>query len=122
MLKSIVIGLGVLIVVAMAGMAYAIYYKATNPDFTLFKSDSGAAPAREGFQAGNQKPLQPFADFAIELPEGCRIAEMIPARGRRLLLKVGPPGSCERIIVLDVHKGLVLGTITVKSGPVKSGP
>ncbi len=107
MLKSLVIGMGILIVISMAAIAYGIYYKSTNPDFALFSQPAGG----ETGGGGRNAPAKPFGELAVPLPEGCRIASIRPTRGRRLFLLIGPDGPCERVVVVDVAGGAVLGTI-----------
>ena len=113
MLKGLVIGLGILIVVAMAAIAYGLYHKSTDPDFALFSPPAADEPGRRW----RKNPPKPFGELAVPLPEGCRIATIRPTRGRRLFLLIGPEGPCERVVVVDIAKGAVLGTIT----PVAEG-
>ncbi len=117
MLKSLVVGMGILIVIGMAALAYAVYFRSTNPDFVLFKSAAKPAPDKGKGKMPNELP-KPFGDISIELPRGCHIAEMLPdGAGQRLLLRIGPPGQCERVIVVDVRNGTVLGTVGIVETP-----
>ena len=101
-LKALVAGLGVLIVGGMALLAYGLYMKASDPDFSIFRDD-----------AGESAPAKRFGRVELSLPKGCSIVE-VRADGPRIYLHVGPPiGSCERIIVIDAADGTVLGTIVV---------
>lgn len=104
-LKALVIGLGLLVVAGMAGLGYGLYLKASDPDFRFFSGDGKVSPAAQ----------EPFADVAIKLPKGCNIASIRPTPGARLFLLIGPDGPCQRVIVVDVKGGKVLGT--VKAGP-----
>ncbi len=116
-LKALVIGLGLLVVAGMAGLGYGLYLKASNPDFRFFSGDGKESPAAAEKQQWkyNRPPPEPFGDVAISLPKGCNIASIRPTRGARLFLLIGPEGPCQRVIVVDVKGGKVLGTI--KAGP-----
>ncbi len=104
-LKGLVVGLGLLIVVAMAALAYGLYYKASHPDFTLF----GAAPDK-----APSGPV-PFGTVGVTVPEGCVIAAAEAAEGR-LILRLGAAAggqaaACQRVLVVDLASGAVLGTV-----------
>lgn len=103
-IKSLVIGLGVLIVAGIVLLAYAFYSRINDPDFKLTKSQSeqSAPPAstkRDGFGEAN-----------LGLPEGCGVVEMRPD-GKLLYLRIGPAGACERVMIVDPASGHVRGTI-----------
>ncbi len=104
-LKALVIGLGLLVVAGMAGLGYGLYLKASNPDFHFFSDDGKGGPAA----------VKPFADIALNLADGCHIAGMRAGGKERLFLLIGPDGPCERVIVVDLKGGKVLGS--VKAGP-----
>jgi hypothetical protein len=101
-LKALVAGLGVLIMGGMGLLAYGLYMKASDPNFSIFPD--GAAEVASA---------KKFGRVELSLPKGCRIMEIRPD-GERLYLHVGPPvKSCERIILIDATDGTVLGTIGV---------
>lgn len=100
-LKSLVVGLGVLIVIGMALLVWGFYQKAADPGFRLFADP----PAPPGAPPGG-----PFADVVLGLPAGCSIADM-EVQGERLYLRIGPPGECMRVVIVDVVRGAVIGTI-----------
>jgi hypothetical protein len=104
-LKALVIGLGLLVVAGMTGLGYGLYLKASNPDFHFFSADGKGSPAA----------VKPFAGVALNLAEGCHIAKMQASGKDRLFLLIGPDGPCERVIVVDVKDGRILGA--VKAGP-----
>lgn len=112
-LKGLVIGLGAMIVVAMALLAYGLYYKANHPDFKLF-ADGGQQTQAE--RPGPQAPparnsvagVQPWGDLALDLPAGCRIEDIV-AEGGRLYVK----SDCNRVLVVDAVGGRLLGTVVV---------
>lgn len=102
LLKGLVVFMGILVVAGMAALAYGIYMKATDPDFTVFADKPG-----EG------KVSAAFGDVSFPLPADCNIVETIP-EGDRLYLRIGPVGPCERIVVINAGDGSVLGSIWVK--------
>lgn len=110
LLKGIVAGLAVMIVLAVGFLGYGLYQKSHDPAWRLFSSPSPeAAPA-----TGNKN----FGTLNLGLPEGCAIARVRPD-GNRAYLTIarssggtgGPSIACNRIIVIDVVTGRVLGTI-----------
>ena len=113
LLKSLVIGLGVLIFLGLTLLTYGFYQKAQDPGWRLFSSLSPAAdPAPSGRAAAKS-----FGTLDLALPEGCVIAGVRPD-GERAYLMIGPRGkssegskaSCNRVIVVDTVLGRVLGT------------
>ena len=118
MMKSLVFGLGVLILLAMTLLVYGFYQKANNPGWRMFSS-----PSADGAPANPAAPAASFGELDLKLPEGC-VIERITPDGNRAYIKVRPHGaksgtpqggSCNRIVVIDVVRGRVLGTI--KPGP-----
>lgn len=110
LLKSVVIGLAVLIVLAVGLLAYGLYQKSQDPGWGLFSS----APAPIAVPAA-----KPFGILKLDLPEGCVITAVRPDGNRAYLTIAGSPpspagGACNRIVVIDVTTGVILGTI--KSG------
>ena len=108
MLKGTVIGLGILILLAAGLLAYGFYQKSQNPEGRLFSSEPQARtmPA----------PLKPFGDIKLDLPEGCVIKRVRPDGDRAYMTIIGSPpspagGACNRIVVIDVVQGKILGTI-----------
>ncbi len=106
LLKSVVIGLAVLIFLGLGLLAYGFIQKANNPDGRLLSS----APA----PATDAAAWKPFGTLKLGLPEGCVIARVRPD-GNRAYLTIGPSGACNRIVVIDIATGRILGTI--KPGP-----
>ena len=123
-LKTLVVGMGILIVLGIGVLGYGMYQKAQNPDFRFFTAENetfpSAAPAPQVVPAPQmvptlvtRKPLDPFGDIALSVPEGCEIVDMKPFR-RLLHLRIGPGRACSRVIVFDLRRGKVLGTISVE--------
>ncbi len=115
--------MGLLIAAGMAVFAYGLYQKIADPEFTFFPAEPVDAPpvaAAPPVPAESQVPAAPpvsaapaaFGTITVPLPEGCVLARVIP-EGGRLYLRIGPAGRCERVVVVDVASGSVLGTIAV---------
>ncbi len=109
-LKGLVIGMALLIAVGMALFAYGLYQKIADPEFTFFPDETGDQAT--GTVVSRLAAPGAFGTIAGPLPEGCVLARVIP-EGDRLYLRIGPAGRCERVVVVDVATGSVLGTITV---------
>ncbi|MBL8660969.1 MAG: hypothetical protein JNM75_14590 [Rhodospirillales bacterium] len=107
-IKSLVIGLGILIIAGLILLGYAFYARTTDPDFHLMKADKQKAAVRADAPAG-----EGFGEADLSLPEGCSVVEMRPD-GKWLYLRAGPAGPCERIIVIDVATGRTHGVIVRK--------
>lgn len=118
--------MALLIVIGMTLFAYGLYQKIADPGFTFFPDETGdgapasvpasvpapaPAPAITPAPAAVAPPAA-FGTLDVPLPAGCVLARVIPA-GDRLYLRIGPAGRCERVVVVDVATGSVLGTITV---------
>jgi hypothetical protein len=100
-LKSLVIGLGLLIFAGLGLLAYGFYHQARDPGWRMFSSGPS-----------DQRPASPaFGSVALDLPAGCTIDDVEPD-GERAYLTIGPEdGPCARVIVFDVVAGRVLGVI-----------
>ena len=104
-LKIIVIAMGMLIVVGVAGLGYGFYQKSRDLAWTSF------APAAEATISATPAPAGPtFGTISLDLPKDCIIARINPD-GDRIYLTIGPPGPCNRIVVIDVAGSRVLGTV-----------
>ena len=93
--------MGLLIAAGMALFAYGLYQKIADPEFTFFPAEPGDAPPVPAAPPVSVAPrlAAPGAFGTIAVP--------------RLYLRIGPTGRCERVVVVDVATGSVLGTITV---------
>ena len=94
-LKVLVVVLGVLIVVALALVAYGLVTRLSKDD----------APRGLG-------------EITLDLPAGCRIAAA-QADGGRLIVRTDGPAErgCQQVVVIDLADGTVLGRITAATGP-----
>lgn len=99
-LKSLVIGLGLLIFAGLGLLAYGFYHKSRDPGWRLFSSSGNS-----------DQGVAAFVDVALDLPAGCTIDGVEPD-GARAYLVIGPAdGPCARVVVVDVAAGRVLGVI-----------
>ena len=110
LLKSLVIGLGFLILLALTLLAYGFYLKARDPGWRLFSPSPPAGLTVTAPALPTRPAPKTFGSLDLRLPEGCVIDSLRPD-GERLYLTIGPAGPCHRVIVVDVGQGRVLGTI-----------
>ena len=95
-LKVLVIGMGVLIVIGLALVAYGLIAK-------VGRDGQGAAG---------------FGDVNIDLPAGCVIADARGQDGRLIVRTDGPAQrGCQRVFVIDLSDGRILGTVTLPAAP-----
>ncbi len=104
-LKTLVIVMGVLILVGMALVGYTLIKRGLNP----------APPLVEAPQAPSAA-VHPYGPVEIELPQGAHIASTHTAGGR-LVIELTLAGGAERVLVVDLTSGAILGTIDLKPTP-----
>jgi len=107
-LKAIVIGMGAMIVLAVALIGFGLYKKSVEPGWKLFGNQNQATQA-----AASQAIPGTFDPVRLGLPDGCFIADVRPD-GHRAYLLVGPEPDCEGVIVLDIEDGRILGRISAQ--------
>ena len=95
-LKVLVIGMGVLIVIGLALVAYGLVTKI---------GGDGRGPAG-------------FGEVGIDLPAGCVIADAQGQDGRLIVRTDGPvQRGCQKVFVIDLRDGKTLGTVTLPETP-----
>lgn len=104
-LKIIVIGLGILIALALAMLAYGFYKKSVDPGWKPFGD-----PTIEKTNGAPGASSAPFDDVVLGLPAGCRVMD-ITAEGTLAYLRIGPDNTCEQVIVIDTDTGTIVGRI-----------
>ena len=104
-LKAIVIGMGVMIVMAVALIGYGLYKKSIEPGWKLF-----GKPAVDATPVDTNAPLISFNDIDLGLIDGCKITDVKPD-GRRAYVMTGPASVCDSIIVIDIKDGRIIGRI-----------
>ena len=101
-LKLLVIVMGILILAGLALLVYGVTQRVSQRD------DGESEKVRGG----------EFGDIAVPLPAGCTIAE---ARGEdgRLVVRLDGPAEhgCQRVIVIDMDDGKVLGRVRATPQP-----
>ncbi len=112
-LKFIVILLGLLIVCGVALLGYGFFKKSTQPDWKPFAGSERPAPTTTPPipEYKRKGPPPVFGDIKLDIPPLCHIAS-IQSERQRLYVSLGPVGICNRIIVIDIADGRILGTIS----------
>ena len=105
-LKSLVIGLGLLIVLGLGLLVYGFAKKSSNPDWRLF----GTAKTPP-VTVVPQPPLRLTGDIKLNLPTGCDIRG-VNAAGGFLYVLTGPRSACGEVLIIDPSTGLIVGRLT----------
>lgn len=102
-LKGAVIGMAVLIAIGMGLLVYGVVTK-TGP---TKPADTGSIP-----RPPSPAPPKAFGTVKVDIPDGCRVEEIVPD-GERVYLLVGPADTppCDAAIVVDPATGRTLGTL-----------
>jgi hypothetical protein len=114
-LKAIVIGFGVLILIGFSVLVVALFQRGGEV------VEKAGEPAAGGAVEGTVR--RAFGDRSIPIPRGGRIEEMV-AEGDRLILRLRLPEGAERLLVLDLNSGALLGAFEAEAddrGANKSG-
>lgn len=138
-LKALVIVMGILIVVGLGVIGVTIFHRMSKPATppppaavatpVPAPAPSAASPpatapaAAPGGSAlnvpiGAPLPTQfdrKFGDVAVDIPAGARVSDF-SASGDRLVLRVIMPDQQQRLFVVDLLTGSLLGTIKLTSG------
>jgi hypothetical protein len=99
-LKALVIVMGVLILAGMGLVSYGIVKRTAMPE----RPAQPAAAAR------------PYGPVELALPSGARIARTRTS-GERLIVELELASGGERLLVLDLATGGLVGTIDLKPQP-----
>ncbi len=105
-LKALVIGMGVLIVLGLAGVVYGI---ARNAEKLQQREAAG--------DAGPAEPLAGFGARTLDTPPGCRLAASHPLGARLLVLRLDglPERGCQQVLVVDLGDGSVISRLSLRS-------
>jgi hypothetical protein len=137
-LKALVIVMGILIVVGLGVIGVTIFHRmskpATPPPAPVATPVPAAVPAPSPAAAaapatapggsalnvpiGAPLPTQfdrKFGDVSVDIPPGAHVADF-SASGDRLVLRVIMPDQQQRLLVVDLLTGNLLGTIKLASG------
>ena len=108
-LKSLVIGLGLLIASGLGFLIYGFIKKSDDPGWRPF---GGSTPPMVVGPAAT--PAMPAAqisgDIKLDLPIGCQIRDVRPA-GQLLYVLTGPAAVCGQVLVVDPAAKRVIGRL-----------
>lgn len=110
-LKAVVIVMGVLILAGMGLVGYGIVKRATTPQAPAKVGVMALAPPIAGSAAKG-----PYGPVEIPLPPGARLLGT-RAEGDRLLVELALANGGERVLVIELASGALLGTIDLKPQP-----
>jgi hypothetical protein len=131
-LKALVVIMGVIIVIGLAVVGVTIFNRLgkpapapvtvaapTGPATTAPAPTAPAMPSPSNPTLSIGTPLPPlfdrkFGDATVKIPAGARVADF-SASGDRLVLRVVMPDQEQRLLVVDLINGTVLGTIRLTS-------
>ncbi len=120
-LKIIVISLGVLIAAGVAVIGYKLAEGTGELAEAVAENEAADAEAKdEPAAAPAAPPVVPRQVSDLGLPEGARVLSMTTTRDR-LVLNVRVPEAGERIIIVDLASGGVIGSIALEA-PRVGGP
>jgi hypothetical protein len=105
-LKSIVIGMGVLILIGVAIIGITLYNRAQTPGGL-----SGTRPAPAA-----TRPADRVTAGSLGLPAGSHV-KGIAGAGGRVVVHVELPGGAEQLLLLDPASGQVVGRLGVTETP-----
>jgi hypothetical protein len=120
-LKALVIIMGVIIVAGVAVVGITVFNRLSKPASTPVAPVATAppstpiapAPAAMTAPLGSPLPQQfdrKFDDVTLAIPAGARVSDF-SASGDRLVLRVVMPDQEQRLLVVDLINGTLLGTI-----------
>ncbi|HBT44051.1 MAG TPA: hypothetical protein DIW51_04805 [Rhodospirillaceae bacterium] len=110
-LKSLVIGLGVLIALGLGLLVYGFFKTSQDPTWRLF-GDAKPAAATAGTPppAHLAPPLAVSGDIELNLPTGCEI-KSVTQLGGQIYILTQPAGVCGQVLIVDPAAGRVTGRI-----------
>lgn len=109
-LKALVIVMGVLILAGMGLVGYGIVKRVATPERP---SQPATMPTASAVSAPEARPYGPVE---ISLPSGARIARTRTS-GERLIVELELASGGERLLVLDLATGALVGTIDLMPQP-----
>ena len=109
-LKSLVIGLGILIIFSMALLVYGFYKSSQDPNWRLFRGNKTESQAPSKPTTKPAPPIATSGDIELNLPTGCEIKAVTPSGGKIFVL-TQPAGVCGEVVIVDPATGQVTGRI-----------
>lgn len=110
-LKVAVIVMGVMIFAGLIGLGYMLYNKSVKRQAAEEAGSAAGPAAADGTSSSG--PAGTLRALNLGLPQGSHVAEMT-ATEDRLVLNVRVPGQGERIVILDLRKGGVVGNVALE--------
>jgi hypothetical protein len=120
-LKALVVIMGVIIVAGVAVVGITIFNRLSKPASVpapVVATAPAPPPAAMTMPIGAPLPQQfdrKFGDTTLAIPAGARVSDF-SASGDRLVLRVVTPDQEQRLVVVDLISGMVLGTIKLTAG------
>jgi hypothetical protein len=105
LLKALVIGLGILLGIAAIVVVFAALWKLSDRSKPVAATAPASGTAAGASAGGNAAA---FGTANLPLPIGCQV-ESASAAGDRLVLLIGGPDDCRRVVVADLRDGRKLG-------------
>tara|TARA_Y100000813_G_C23883009_1_gene221207 strand:- start:31 stop:378 length:348 start_codon:yes stop_codon:yes gene_type:complete len=109
-LKSLVIGLGILIIFSMALLVYGFYKSSQDPNWRLFRSNKAESQTASKPVAKPAPPIAATGDIELNLPTGCEI-KAVTQSGGKIFILTQPAGVCGEVMIVDPATGQVTGRI-----------
>lgn len=106
-LKTLVIGMGVLILTGIAVIGVTLYNRSTRPGGVMGERPAVPAPA---------PTVDKVTAGSLGLPAGSRIRG-IAGTGSRVVVHVELPSGAEQLVILDPASGAVVGRLGVADRP-----
>jgi hypothetical protein len=109
-LKTLVVGMGALILIGIAVIGVTLYNRASAPGGLAGGRTPASAPATVPAQAGG------ITAGTLGLPAGSRVKGLAGA-GNRVVVHVELPSGQEQLLLLDPATGQVTGRLGVAEAP-----
>jgi len=109
-LKSIVIGLGLLIALGLGLLVYGFFKTGQNPNWRLFGDAKAPAAATAAPPRNLSPPIAVTGDIELNLPTGCEIKD-VRHLGGQIYVLTQPAGVCGQVLIVDPQAGRVTGRI-----------
>lgn len=109
LLKTLVIGMGIMIVGAMALLAYGLITKTSSKNEAIEPATvSTAAPASFA--------MPPLGDIVIPNAQDCRIVESAQ-HGATLRVTLDGTPACRRLVLIDLTTGEIAAQVRLSTSP-----
>jgi len=113
LLKTVVIGLGVLIAAAVVLLVYGLYKKSADPAWRPLAGASAPASSAAPQATAPAAPLAAFGDVTLDIPRNCEIVGTYAENGR-LIFEIVAIDDCPAAVILDLATGKRLGSVRLR--------